>query len=108
MPLETEHPASRPPVVGLPGYWHESETILGRHASAVPDSYIRALLKVEALPLIIPIIPSEAMLKQYLSRLDGLLLIGGPDIDPARYHQSPVPGLRRVTQIGRASCRERV
>jgi putative glutamine amidotransferase len=86
------------PVIGVPGYWHESEMILGRQATAVPDSYIRALLKIEAIPLIIPVIQSPAILSQLFALIDGLLLIGGPDLDPMHYNQSAHTGLRRVTR----------
>lgn len=83
--------------VGVPGYWHESEAILGRQATALPNSYIRALSKVDLLPLIIPVVPHQALLDRYLRMMDGLLLVGGPDIDPVHYGQDPVAGLRRVT-----------
>ena len=85
------------PVIGVPGYWHESDMILGRQATAVPDSYIRALLKIEAIPLLIPVIPSPTILAQLFAMIDGLLLIGGPDLDPVHYNQSAHKGLRRVT-----------
>ncbi|NNK85336.1 MAG: gamma-glutamyl-gamma-aminobutyrate hydrolase family protein [Desulfobacterales bacterium] len=85
------------PVIGVPGYWHESDAILGHHATAVPDSYIRALSKMNAVPLIIPVIQSRKILKQLFQMIDGLLLIGGPDLDPVHYHQSKHPGLRTVT-----------
>ena len=85
------------PVIGVPGYWHESEAILGRQATAVPDSYIRALLKIEAIPLIIPVLPSSQMLAQFFNMMDGLLLVGGPDLDPIHYHQTAHKGLRKVT-----------
>jgi len=85
------------PVIGIPGYWHESEAILGRLATAVPDSYLRALLKSEAIPLIIPVIQPLCVLKTLFGMVDGLLLIGGPDLDPVHFHQSPAPGLRKVT-----------
>ena len=85
------------PVIGIPGYWHESEAILGCLATAVPDSYLRALLKVEAIPLIIPVIQHPQILKKLFLMIDGLLLVGGPDMDPVHYRQSPLPGLRKVT-----------
>ena len=85
------------PVIGVPGYWHESEAILGNISTAVPDSYIRALLKSGAVPLIIPVIPSTKVLAQLFRMIDGLLLIGGPDLDPVHYHQQPVRGLRKIT-----------
>lgn len=99
MTAEKKNLTSGIPVIGIPGYWHESETILGRHASAVPDSYIRALVKTEVLPLVVPVMSSRQMLQQYLHRMDGLLLIGGPDLDPVHYRQTPAPGLRRVTPL---------
>lgn len=85
------------PVIGVPGYWHESEAILGHQATAVPDSYIRALLKIDAIPLIIPVIQSRKILEQIFQMIDGLLLIGGPDLDPVHYHQAAHAGLRKVT-----------
>ena len=85
------------PVIGVPGYWHESEAILGHQATAVPDSYIRALLKIDAIPLIIPVIQSLKILEQIFKMIDGLLLIGGPDLDPVHYHQAAHAGLRKVT-----------
>ena len=85
------------PVIGVPGYWHESEAILGRLATAVPDSYIRALLRANAIPLIIPVIQPRHVLEDLFHRIDGLMLIGGPDLDPVHFNQAPVPGLRKVT-----------
>jgi len=85
------------PVIGVPGYWHESEEIPGHQATAVPDSYIRALLKIDAIPLIIPVISSPKILEQLFQMIDGLLLIGGPDLDPIHYHQASHAGLRKVT-----------
>jgi len=85
------------PVIGIPGYWHESEAILGHQATAVPDSYIRALSKINALPLIIPVLQSRKILEQFFQMIDGLLLIGGPDLDPVHYNQLKHAQLRKVT-----------
>lgn len=95
--IESTASGASSPVIGVPGYWHESEAILGRQATAVPDSYIRALLKIDAIPLIIPVIQSSKILECLFQKIDGLLLIGGPDLDPIHYHQSAHAGLRKVT-----------
>lgn len=95
--LESMVSGPSPPVIGVPGYWHESEAILGRQATAVPDSYIRSLLKIGAIPLIIPVIQSPKILEQLFQMMNGLLLVGGPDLDPVHYHQTAYPGLRKVT-----------
>jgi putative glutamine amidotransferase len=94
---ESTLPDRSEPVIGVPGYWHKSDAILGQQATAVPDSYIRALIKVNAIPLIVPVIQSRKILKKYFQMCDGLLLIGGPDVDPVHYHQSKHPALRKVT-----------
>ena len=51
-------------------------------------SYVNALLRAGAAPLLIPHIADTATLRVLLGRLDGLLLPGGGDIDPERYGES--------------------
>ena len=97
MVVESSNTGLSAPVIGIPGYWHESEAILGHQATAVPDSYIRALSKINAVPLIIPVLQSRRILEQFFQMIDGLLLIGGPDLHPVHYHQAKHPGLRKVT-----------
>ena len=84
-------------MVGIPAYAHRCGDILGQRASAVPDTYIEALVRVDATPLIIPVVEDESLLSRLMALADGLMLIGGPDIDPVHYNQTPHPGLRQVT-----------
>ena len=84
-------------MVGIPAYAHTCEDFLGQKASAVPNSYIDALVRVDATPLIIPVVEDERRLKHLTEMADGLMLIGGPDIDPVHYDQAAHPGLRQVT-----------
>jgi putative glutamine amidotransferase len=49
------------------------------------ESYARAIADAGGAPLMIPSIADEAALATLYETLDGLLLTGGPDIDPARY-----------------------
>ena len=84
-------------VIAIPAYAHTCDAILGRKASATPASYIDALIRVDATPLVIPIVHDRGVLDHLLDLADGLMLIGGPDIDPACYGQTPLPGLRQVT-----------
>ena len=89
--------SKRTVVIGIPAYRHASEDILGKFASAVPETYIRVICAIGAAPLIIPIDDDENMLKRLFGLIDGLMLIGGPDIDPVHYGQTACPGLRKVT-----------
>lgn len=53
---------------------------------ALRFSYVDAVRAAGGVPLLLP--PGEPDVAPLLARLDGLLLSGGGDIDPARYHQS--------------------
>jgi putative glutamine amidotransferase len=86
----------RIPLVGIPCYRHECTDLLGGVASAIPDSYIRALQAAGAAPVLVPVVDGAAALRVYAS-LEGLLLAGGPDVDPARFGEPAHPQLRRVT-----------
>ena len=48
-------------------------------------AYSRAVLNAGGLPVIVPILADPKIALEILGRLDGLLLSGGPDIDPALY-----------------------
>jgi putative glutamine amidotransferase len=59
--------------------------------------YIRAVEEAGGLPLVLA--PgSEADAPDFLDRLDGLLLSGGADVDPALYGEAPHPKLGRVVR----------
>jgi putative glutamine amidotransferase len=88
---------TRIPLVGIPCYRHLCSEMLGGVASAMPDSYMRALLAAGAAPVLVPVVDGEAALRRVYASLDGLLLAGGPDVDPVRYGEQARPQLRRVT-----------
>jgi putative glutamine amidotransferase len=58
-------------------------------AALLPRSYVDGVAAVGATPVLLP--PAGAWDARLVSRLDGLLLAGGPDIDPARYGQKTHP-----------------
>ena len=56
------------------------------HQYAAPQSYLAALAAAGGIPLLIPSSLQEDELGRIFERLDGLLLIGGGDIDPQRFN----------------------
>lgn len=85
--------ATRPPVVGVgtarePARW----AVWDLPAALVASNYLEAIERTGALPLLIP--PSEVVSDNpdvVLERVDGLLLAGGPDLDPAIYGEPLSP-----------------
>lgn len=78
------------PVVGVPCFSAERaeshRPIYGNN-----QAYIHALIQAGLTPLLIPLGLDTAALEALCARLDGLLLSGGADIDPAHYGEARLP-----------------
>ncbi len=54
-------------------------------------SYSKAIISAGGLPVILPVISDETIIKDYIKGIDGLLLTGGGDPDPLIYGENPLP-----------------
>jgi putative glutamine amidotransferase len=64
---------------------------------AMREDYLRSVERSGALPVVLPpVCPADV--PALLDRLDGVLLSGGVDVDPALYGQAPHPKLGRVNR----------
>ena len=63
---------------------------------ALPRPYVWAIEKAGGIPVLLPATDSIENAERYLSILDGLLLSGGVDVDPALYGEEAHPELGRV------------
>lgn len=59
-------------------------------------AYVWAVERAGGIPVILPVTREPEVIARYLSLVDGLLLSGGVDVDPACYHQAPHPQLGDV------------
>ena len=74
------------PVIGITTGGRSETYVMSRHYDAfysVPTAYADAVRRAGGLPLLIP--PGDAEWVQMLRLLDGLVITGGTDIDPAEY-----------------------
>ena len=66
------------PVIGITTYGRDER---GRYT--LPSEYVAAVQRAGGVPLLIPPLPELA--QRYLDLVDGVVLAGGGDIDPAHY-----------------------
>lgn len=86
--------ASRP-LIGL-NCEHE-QTPNGSWRYSTPASYINAVLAAGGLPVLIPNLPDAGRRREILASLQGMVFIGGDDMNPARYGEEKHPSVELIS-----------
>jgi putative glutamine amidotransferase len=81
-------PGSRRPRIGLTAH---REKVAGRRVVVVNEAYVDAVMMHGGMPIVLPPNPDPELDAAWLQQLDGLLIPGGGDVDPALYGQVPHP-----------------
>ena len=80
------------PIIGLPTYVEQTRFGTWDVESAVlQHNYVRMVERAGGIPVLLP--PNGVARVELIDRLDGLVLTGGADVDPARYDAPPDPAL---------------
>jgi len=80
--------ADRRPVIGLSTYAETARMLVWeREFAMLHASYVAAVRRAGGIAVLLP--PQDDGADEVLSRLDGLVLTGGADVNPARYGQAP-------------------
>jgi putative glutamine amidotransferase len=58
--------------------------------------YAEAVKEAKGYPILLPIVRRPAMIRAYLEALDGVVIVGGEDVDPRLYGESPKAGTKAV------------
>jgi putative glutamine amidotransferase len=82
------------PVIGITSYVESASWGAWHHvrATLVPDAYVEHVRAAGGIPIVVPPLGEDATeedANQLLSRLDGLMLAGGADVESTRYGQEP-------------------
>lgn len=80
------------PLIGITTAYEKREK---RDYESLSYNYIKAVQLAGGLPILIPTLLYEEM-DRYLDLIDGLILSGGDDIDPALYGEEPILELGEV------------
>lgn len=81
------------PVLGMTTYLQQAQTgVWDVHASFLPAIYFQGVNLAGGVAVLLPPQPVDSgAAARVLDGLDGLILTGGKDVDPARYGQTPRP-----------------
>jgi putative glutamine amidotransferase len=97
MPTLPGQPAAvNAPRIGLTGV---TRAVSGAERSGVNSAYVRAVLRAGGVPLILAPLIGVRHNDRILDTLDGLVLTGGEDVDPAFYGHDPHPALGSVDAV---------
>ena len=86
---------SRKPLIGINAEYF-SNPRNGTTYSYVPTGYYDSMMKTGALPVIMPPYAEECDIDQMLDSLDGVMMIGGADLDPQRDGYMLHPCVKRM------------
>ncbi len=80
------------PIIGLTASVDSDKT------SCALYDYVQAIELANGIPIVLPYTLNECTAKEYLKLCDGILFLGGCDIDPERYGKKPSPFIGKTVR----------
>jgi len=76
-----------------------SRQIVSDRIQAVAEDYVDALRWAGAVPVLVPSNLGGDGVRELAPRLAGVVLTGGPDVDPVHFGEEPLPGLGDIDPV---------
>jgi len=76
------------PLIGITSVYRPAEPNIPARTQT-NFAYVRAVAENGGIPVVLPTVECEAALQRYVEELDGLVLVGGADIPPSAYGETP-------------------
>jgi putative glutamine amidotransferase len=81
--------APRRPVIGISSYAVQAQWgVWDRPAVVLPQNYVDQVAGAGGIPVLLPPVPG---IEDAVHQLDGLIISGGPDVEPVHYGEQPDP-----------------
>ncbi|WP_373898176.1 gamma-glutamyl-gamma-aminobutyrate hydrolase family protein [Haloimpatiens sp. FM7315] len=82
---------SKKPIIGITGsvLVDEGGMFPGYERAYVNDDYVQAVVKAGAIPVVIPMVYDEKVIRKQLESVDALIMSGGHDVNPLLYGEEP-------------------
>lgn len=78
------------PTIGISTYREQAAWGVWRQdAMVIPATYVDCVAEAGGIPLLLPPTGDASYAADTVAGLDGLVISGGPDVDPARYGEAP-------------------
>lgn len=83
----------RLPIIGV------SSSRGSQGGSIVSGTYIEAVIKAGGIPVIIPVMTDSEVLRDIVKNLDGVVMIGGDDVNPSYYKENAIPKVNEIDSV---------
>jgi len=78
------------PLIGISSGYSESGKM------SVGQTYVNAVIQAGGVPVILPLVRDSITAEKVISKLDGIIMSGGEDFDPAYFGEEAIPELGTV------------
>lgn len=85
------------PIIGITSSYEKEEGLKNYYRTTVSIDYTKSIINSGGIPIIIPVSENKEVIKEQLNLLDGLILSGGPDINPFLYNQDFKEGIHIIS-----------